>query len=59
MADKMRKSVEEQMAECTHQCSTCMQNCEGGEGKLDKALNEIGSWDEDSLLAALQDIAAE
>lgn len=57
--NKMKKSVEEQIAECTHNCNTCMSGCEGGEGKLDKALNEIGSWNESDLLAALNDIAAD
>lgn len=53
----MRKSIEEQMAECTHNCNTCMSGCKGGEGKLDKALNEIGNWDEDALLKELEAIA--
>ena len=53
----LRKSVEEQIKECTHNCSTCMSGCEGGEGKLDKALNEIGSWDAEDLLKALNEIA--
>ena len=57
MAEQMRKTIEEQMAECTHNCNTCMANCEGSEGKLDKALDEIGSWDEAELLKALQEIA--
>lgn len=53
----MRKSVEEQIAECTHNCNTCMSGCEGGEGKLDKALNEIGSWSAEDLLKELENIA--
>ena len=53
----MQKTIEEQMEECTHNCNTCMANCEGGEGKLDKALNEISSWNEQNLLKELEAIA--
>ncbi len=53
----MIKTIEEQMAECTHNCSTCMSGCEGGEGKLDKALDEMSTWDENDLLKELEKIA--
>ena len=55
----MQKTREEQMEECTHNCNTCMANCDGGEGKLDKALNEISSWKEEDLLKELEAIANE
>ena len=58
MSDQYRrKSVEEQIAECTHSCNTCMANCEGGEGKLNKALDAIGDMEAEDLLKALADIA--
>ena len=57
MADNKIRNMEEEIEKCTHNCNTCMSGCEGGEGKLDKALNEIGSWEAEDLLKALQDIS--
>ncbi len=54
-----RKTLEEQMESCTHNCATCHSGCgeqAEGVGKIEKTLMAVSEVDASELLKALEEI---